>query len=125
MRLYAAVVAFTYSVAAAQTPTNHARTDAGRVMGTHPTWPLASYAGTYSDDAYGTMTVKLVNDTLRVTRGPLTGNLEHWNYDTFRVHWLYGKEQHYQLSFAIDGNGVPRSFTTDYLGDTVTFVRAR
>ena len=42
---------------------------------------------TYSDKLYGTITVS-GDSELRLHYGPgLMGRLEHWHYDTFRVHW--------------------------------------
>jgi CubicO group peptidase (beta-lactamase class C family) len=55
-----------------------------------PSLPFAKYAGVYTDAWYGDVAIeesagKLV---LRFTRTPaLTGDLEHWQYDTFVVRW--------------------------------------
>ena len=56
-----------------------------RVTGTSPSLPLAQYAGVYSDSMYGDFTVTEAGGTLRARFGLLSGTLEHWNYDTFRV----------------------------------------
>ena len=59
-----------------------------RVTGTHPTLSLDKYAGTYADSLYGDLTVRAANGALTLSKSPLlTGTLEHWNYDTFRVRW--------------------------------------
>jgi CubicO group peptidase (beta-lactamase class C family) len=59
-----------------------------RVTGTHPTLSLDKYAGTYADSLYGDMTVRVENGALTLSKSPLlTGTLEHWNYDTFRIRW--------------------------------------
>ncbi len=63
---------------------------AGRNAKSQPSLPLARYAGTYRDAWYGDVAVaheggKLV---LRFGRSPaLTGELEHWQYDTFVARW--------------------------------------
>jgi CubicO group peptidase (beta-lactamase class C family) len=61
-----------------------AKDEKGRVEGTKPSLPLAKYAGVYKDDLYGEVTVKLEGDKLSAAWGPLSGPLEHWQYDTFR-----------------------------------------
>jgi CubicO group peptidase (beta-lactamase class C family) len=64
--------------------------DAARVPNTHPTLGLGSYAGTYSSQMYGDVTIGLENDklVLRMTPAPnFVADLEHWNYDTFRIKW--------------------------------------
>ena len=62
--------------------------EAKRVTGTKPTFPLDKYAGTYVDSLYGDVTIKLENGALVLSKSPLlTGTLEHWNYDTFRIRW--------------------------------------
>src|SRR6266540_194275 len=58
-----------------------------RVAGTHPTLPLERYTGTYADSLYGTATVGLVNGGLTLQAGTARGQLEHWQYDLFRVTW--------------------------------------
>jgi hypothetical protein len=60
---------------------------AARVQGTS-TLPLDRYAGTYSNDMYGDVTVAVENGAL-VLRASFTpklgGRLEHWHYDVFRI----------------------------------------
>ncbi len=55
-----------------------------------PSLPLAKYAGTYRDAWYGDVTISEENGklVLRFSRTPLlTGELEHWQYDTFIARW--------------------------------------
>ncbi|MCI0573757.1 MAG: serine hydrolase [Myxococcaceae bacterium] len=55
-----------------------------------PSLPIERYVGTYRDAWYGEVAItqeegKLI---LRFSRTPsLTGELEHWQYDTFIAHW--------------------------------------
>jgi CubicO group peptidase (beta-lactamase class C family) len=61
-----------------------------RVKGTQPALALEQYAGTYHADVYGEASVMLEDDhlVLRFGQTPsFTGDLEHWHYDTFRIHW--------------------------------------
>lgn len=99
--------------------------EAARVTGTTPSLALDAYAGTYSDEAYGDAQVRAENGKLVLGYGPaFTGDLEHWQYDTFRVTWrqpgarvLVGKTF---ATFALDAAGKPT--TLDLQGFT-TFRR--
>ena len=56
----------------------------------HPSLPLARYAGRYRDAWYGDVLIEQHGDKLgiRFTHSPsLTGQLEHWQYDTFVARW--------------------------------------
>ncbi len=56
----------------------------------HPSLPLASYAGTYSDPWYGDIIIVFENGKLVMRFGhtpSLEGDLQHWQYDTFVVRW--------------------------------------
>jgi hypothetical protein len=55
-----------------------------RVKNTTPSLPLDKYAGAFQSEMYGESKVSLENSKLVVHFGPnYTGDLEHWNYDTF------------------------------------------
>ena len=59
-----------------------------RVMGTKPSVDLQNYAGTYRNEMYGDVQIEFVGGSLVAHFGPnFTGDLEHWNYDTFQVKW--------------------------------------
>src|SRR6266850_2666552 len=76
-----------------------------RVPNTHPTLPLDRYAGTYADSLFGTATVGLQDGRLTVQAGQLNGELEHWQYDVFRVTWRDPFLPTAYMSFAIDPDG--------------------
>jgi CubicO group peptidase (beta-lactamase class C family) len=101
-----------------------ARAQRQRVTGTHPTLDLSRYAGRYSDSAYGTATVTLDAGTLTFTRGRLIGDLESWNYDTFRATWRAGVLDHSLVTFDVTGTGTVGSLRVDLGGDTVIFRRS-
>lgn len=62
--------------------------EARRVTGTRPTLPIERYVGTYADSLYGEVSIRMANGALVLSRSPLlTGTLEHWHYDTFRIRW--------------------------------------
>ena len=90
--------------------------DAKRVMGTHPTLALESYAGTYSHPAWGDLVLAMENGALRVTIGAgpdNTGMLEHWNYDTFRAVLGDGRGGHTTITFELDPAGTPSTVMLD------------
>jgi CubicO group peptidase (beta-lactamase class C family) len=68
----------------------NAATAAARDSSSRPSLPLTSYAGTYQDPWYGTITVSLTGGKLvmQFDKSPaLLGDLEHWQYDTWLVKW--------------------------------------
>jgi hypothetical protein len=63
---------------------------AARDTSSRPSLSLDRYAGTYTDAWYGDVAIAHENGKLvmRFARSPsLTGTLEHWQHDTFIVHW--------------------------------------
>jgi len=65
-------------------------TAAARDSASRPSLPLASYAATYVDPWYGTVTVSQSGGGLVMTfdKSPdLVGDMEHWQYDTWLVKW--------------------------------------
>ena len=78
-----------------------------QVKGTHPSLPLAGYAGKYNNKIYGLAEVIYLNEslTLKFTDGKFSLSLQHWNYDTFRGvynNWWWGKSF---VQFSIDKSG--------------------
>lgn len=63
---------------------------ASRIPNTSPSLPLTSYVGTYTDVMYGDLSVALNEGQLTFDFKPTPlfyGELEHWHFDTFRLHW--------------------------------------
>ena len=63
---------------------------AARTTTSKPSLPLAGYAGRYRDAWYGEAAIAAEGGrlVLRFSRSPsLTGDLEHWHYDTFVARW--------------------------------------
>ncbi len=61
---------------------------AKRVPGTRPSLPPEGYVGSYTDPLAGKASVTKSAEGLRLSLGPtLSGDLEHWHYDVFRVQW--------------------------------------
>ena len=76
-----------------------------RVVNTHPTLPLERYAGEYSDPLFGTATVRSDDGRLTMKIGNLTGTLDHWQYDTFRVTFPDPFIDPGLVSFVLDPDG--------------------
>ena len=76
-----------------------------RVANTHPTLPLDRYAGTYADSLFGTATVGLNDGKLTLQAGTAKGQLEHWQYDVFRVTWPDPFWDASYIAFVIDPDG--------------------
>jgi len=58
-----------------------------RVADTTPTLDLGAYQGDFSSSAHGDVVVRLEGPVLRIRFGVMTGDLEHWHYDTFKIVW--------------------------------------
>jgi hypothetical protein len=61
---------------------------AERVMGTSPSLELKDYAATYNSEMYGDLEIRFADGKLTAHFGPnFTGELSHWNFNTFQVTW--------------------------------------
>jgi CubicO group peptidase (beta-lactamase class C family) len=76
-----------------------------RVPDTRPTLALDRYTGTYADSLFGRASVGLSDGRLTFQAGKMVGQLEHWQYDVFRVTWQDPFWETEYLSFAIDPDG--------------------
>jgi CubicO group peptidase (beta-lactamase class C family) len=85
--------------------------DAARVPNTKPTLALANYAGTYTSQMYGDVTVSAENGKLVMRFGPapnFVADLSHWHYDTFQIHWRPSVNYDFPrgfVTFTIDKDG--------------------
>lgn len=90
---------------------------AARVQGTKPSLDVARYAGKYQDKMYGDLSLTQENGklVLRFSHSPsFTADLEHWQYDTFRLHWRdpMGFPKGF-VTFALDAKGNIKGFDFD------------
>ncbi|HTI05727.1 MAG TPA: serine hydrolase [Gemmatimonadales bacterium] len=86
LAIFARLKAQDDSATAAQERTAAAKRDST----SRPSLPLEKYAGTYRDAWYGDVTITLENGKLvmQFSHSPsLTGDLEHFQYDTFIARW--------------------------------------
>jgi CubicO group peptidase (beta-lactamase class C family) len=93
-----------------------------RVKGTTPSLALEKYAGTYLSEMYGDAKIEFANNKLVLRFGPnYTGDLEHWNYDSFRVTWRDPMEGKGFVNFRLNTSGKVESVTIENISD---FTRA-
>jgi uncharacterized protein DUF3471/beta-lactamase family protein len=106
-----------------QAKTAEKKTEAERIKNTSPTLPLEKYAGSYQSEMYGDAKVNFENGKLVTQFGPnFSGDLEHWNYDTFRVTWRDRMQGKGFISFRLDKQGKVNEMEIENIAD---FKRAR
>jgi CubicO group peptidase (beta-lactamase class C family) len=87
------------------------KVDAARAQNTKPALALGSYAGTYTSQMYGDVTVAEENGKLVMRLGPapnFVADLTHWHYDTFQIHWRPSVNYNFPrgfVTFTIDKDG--------------------
>jgi CubicO group peptidase (beta-lactamase class C family) len=81
---------------------------ASRAADSKPSLPLEKYVGVYKDTWYGSATIRLDNGGLVLTfdQTPgMVGDLEHWQYDTFKTHWHDPTTPDAFVTFALKADG--------------------
>lgn len=87
------------------------KADTKRIANTKPSLDLKNYAGTYSSEMYGDVTIAEENGKLvmRLVPAPnFVADLTHWHYDTFEIHWRNSVNYNFPrgwVTFTLDGNG--------------------
>lgn len=79
-----------------------------------PSLPLQKYAGTYKDAWYGPATIQLENNRLILSfdhTPTMIGQLDHWQYDTFRTHWQNRSIEDAFVTFSLKSDGSIEHFT--------------
>lgn len=90
---------------------------AQRATGTRPSLPLDRYAGVYADSLYGDARVRYENGALMMSYGTaLEGQLEHWQYDTFRAHWKGIALGQPMVTFHLDADGKVQGVDVEGIG---------
>jgi CubicO group peptidase (beta-lactamase class C family) len=92
-----------------------------RVAGTKPTLSLESYTGTYRDELYGTVVVRLKDGKLWVDDPLNPASLEHWNYDSFKVVHRKRWVADFLVTFMLGADGKVAAISAD---DGITLARA-
>jgi CubicO group peptidase (beta-lactamase class C family) len=60
------------------------KAEVDRKTGTQPSHPLEDYTGTFQHPAYGTISIEVEDDHLKMTYNSTSLPLEHYHYDTFQ-----------------------------------------
>ena len=84
------------------------KAEAARAADSKPSLPLEKYAGSYSDSWYGPITIRLDNGSLVITfdhTPTMIGDLQHWQYDTFKAHWRDRTIEDAFVTFALTTEG--------------------
>jgi CubicO group peptidase (beta-lactamase class C family) len=88
--------------------------DANRSADSKPSLPLQKYAGTYQDAWYGPATIRQDGGKLVFTLDhtpAAVGDLEYWQYDTFKAHWRDRTMEDAFLTFTLRPDGSIDHFT--------------
>jgi CubicO group peptidase (beta-lactamase class C family) len=88
--------------------------EAGRAADSKPSLPLEKYAGIYTDPWYGPVTIRMENGKLVFTLDhtpKAIGDLQHWQYDTFKAHWRDRTIEDAFLTFTLKPDGTIDHFT--------------
>ncbi|CAN5564991.1 serine hydrolase [soil metagenome] len=95
----------------AATDEENKKIDAARLPNTKPSIAIPAYAGTYSSQMYGGVTIVEENGKLVLRLGPapnFVADLTHWHLDTFELHWRPSVHYNFPrgfVTFTIDKNG--------------------
>ncbi len=85
-----------------------------RNTGSHLSLPEEKYAGIYEDAWYGTATIRMESRHLVLAfdhTPSMVGELEHWQYDTFRTHWRDHTVADAFVTFSLKPDGSIERFT--------------
>ena len=81
---------------------------AGRNANSKPSLPLEKYAGVYNDPWYGPISIRMESGGLVIsfdhTPG-MIGDLQHWQYDTFKAHWRVRTIEDAFVTFSLNSDG--------------------
>jgi CubicO group peptidase (beta-lactamase class C family) len=84
------------------------KAEGNRDANSKPSLPLEKYAGVYNDAWYGPISIRLENKGLLIsfdhTPG-MIGDLEHWQYDTFKAHWRQRTIEDAFITFSLNADG--------------------
>jgi CubicO group peptidase (beta-lactamase class C family) len=81
---------------------------ASRDANSKPSLPLEKYAGVYNDTWYGPITIRYENGGLVITfdhTPAMIGDLQHWQYDTFKAHWRLRTIEDAFITFSLNADG--------------------
>jgi CubicO group peptidase (beta-lactamase class C family) len=88
--------------------------ETARAADSKPSLPLEKFAGVYNDPWYGPATIRVENGKLVFTLDhtpKAVGDIEHWQYDTFKAHWRDRTIEDAFLTFTLKPDGAIDHFT--------------
>ena len=88
------------------------KAETSRVASSKPSLPLDKYAGTYNDAWYGPITIRAENGGLVISfdhTPSMIGDLQHWQYDTFKAHWRLRTIEDAFITFSLNPDGTIES----------------
>lgn len=84
------------------------KAEGARAANSKPSLPLEKYARVYNDAWYGPITIRLENGGLVITfdhTPTMIGDLQHWQYDTFKAHWRERTIEDAFITFSLNPDG--------------------
>jgi CubicO group peptidase (beta-lactamase class C family) len=84
------------------------KAEGARAADSKPSLPLEKYAGIYNDAWYGPITIRMENGSLVITfdhTPTMIGDLQHWQYDTFKAHWRARTIEDAFVTFSLNPDG--------------------
>jgi CubicO group peptidase (beta-lactamase class C family) len=88
------------------------KAEGARASDSKPSLPLEKYAGIYNDAWYGPITIRAENAGLVITfdhTPSMIGDLQHWQYNTFKAHWRDRTIEDAFVTFALNPDGTIES----------------
>jgi len=78
-----------------------------RDLNSKPSLPLEKYVGVYNDAWYGPITIRMEKGglTILITHPTMVGDLQHWQYDTFKTHWRTRTIEDAFVTFSLSPDG--------------------
>lgn len=84
------------------------KAESTRTANSKPSLPLEQYAGTYDDAWYGPISIRQEKGGLTIsfdhTPG-MVGDLQQWQYDTFKAHWRVRTIEDAFVTFSLNADG--------------------
>jgi CubicO group peptidase (beta-lactamase class C family) len=84
------------------------KAEGARAADSKPSLPLGKYAGVYTDAWYGPITIRQENTGLVIAfdhTPTMVGDLQHWQYDTFKAHWRERTIEDAFVTFGLNPDG--------------------
>jgi len=88
------------------------KAEGARAADSKPSLPLEKYAGVYDDAWYGPITIRMETGGLVMTfdhTPNMIGDLQHWQYNTFKAHWRDRTIEDAFVTFALNPDGTIES----------------